>query len=125
MTDFRDENLIPVEFLNRENITCSAENAGIAFLKLEELKTSGEPVDLVLTDIKMPQMSGIQLSSHIDKHNLDIPVAFMSGYPEEEGGNLEGEAFIPKPFTRNSLVKQIRTILDKINSKKQDESEDS
>ncbi len=74
-----------------------------------------EPIDLLVSDIVMPGMSGHQLGARIRGIRPSIPAIFMSGYtdirdhPEEFG---EGEAeFLPKPFSPQTLARKVREIL--------------
>jgi two-component system cell cycle sensor histidine kinase/response regulator CckA len=64
-------------------------------------------VDVVLTDVVMPGMSGRQLAEHLLEVQPGVPVLFMSGYTEDEGirrGVLEaGAPFLQKPFTLQQL----------------------
>ncbi len=73
-------------------------------------------IDLLLTDVKMPGMSGEELALEARRLRPHLPVVFMSGYPEES--DLEHRlreplsAFIPKPFTPDALLEQIRLLLE-------------
>src|SRR3990167_8017282 len=48
-------------------------------------KLQSHKVDVVLTDIKMPEMSGIELLEEIRKFNTDVPVILMTAYAEQIG----------------------------------------
>jgi len=74
------------------------------------------PVHLLLTDVIMPNMSGMELYELIKPQRPEIKVLFMSGYAGnviahhgilEEGGN-----FIQKPFSLRALSQKVRLILD-------------
>jgi PAS domain S-box-containing protein len=68
-------------------------------------------VDLVITDVVMPSMSGPQLVAELRKVNQSLPVVFMSGYTDRPGA-LPGDAmFLSKPFSRRSLLEQVGTAL--------------
>ncbi|HEY3636505.1 MAG TPA: response regulator [Rhizomicrobium sp.] len=72
----------------------------------EALTLVGEQdVDLLLTDIGLPQVSGTELAQEIRKSRPDIVVVFASGYgrPAEEGG-MEGAVVLPKPFSDRELA---------------------
>ena len=77
--------------------------------------TSGA-IDLVLTDMVMPRMSGQELARHIATLKPGIRVVFMSGSLEQvmgNQGNLEpGPLFLQKPFTMDALMRTIRRALD-------------
>jgi len=73
-------------------------------------------IDLLLTDIVMPEMSGVELAEHIQAVRSGIRVLFMSGYSDESattGGWLsEGMRLVSKPFDRRELVSCVRDALD-------------
>jgi len=62
------------------------------------------PVDLVITDVKMPGMTGVELSAAIAARPGDTPVLMMSGTPSEFPDELrKNESTIEKPFTPDLL----------------------
>jgi two-component system cell cycle sensor histidine kinase/response regulator CckA len=73
-------------------------------------------IDLLLTDVIMPGMSGAELSKRIARRIPGIKVLFMSGYIDDSVVRLgisENEAaFLQKPFTPMSLAKKVREVLD-------------
>jgi signal transduction histidine kinase len=83
----------------------------------EALKLAArEPVDLVLTDVIMPQMSGAELASRLQESGARVPVLFMSGHldhPIARSGELpQGASLLAKPFTRERLCEKVRQVLD-------------
>jgi CheY-like chemotaxis protein len=73
------------------------------------------PLDLVLTDVVMPQLGGRQLADLLKGSRPGIRVLFMSGYtnqplPAAEGAS--GVVFLQKPFGALELVQKIRDVLD-------------
>jgi signal transduction histidine kinase len=74
-----------------------------------------ERIDLLLSDVIMPQMNGRQFSERVQSLRPEIKVLFMSGYTEEAIGHqgiLEsGLHFISKPFTEKALSRKIREAL--------------
>ena len=72
----------------------------------------GEAVQLVLTDVIMPGMTGPQLSSELLRKRPDLRVVYMSGYPAGELNDPHA-AFLPKPFNPSSLSRMIRKELDR------------
>jgi len=68
-------------------------------------------IDLLLTDVMMPGMSGPQLVTRLRQRGLTLPVLYMSGYPEdalEEADGLRLETdFVAKPFTSAVLARKI------------------
>lgn len=72
------------------------------------------PIHLVLTDIKMPGMTGRELGREIQSRWPGKPILYMSGFATEvfQNGLLEPEApFIAKPFTQDDLAAKIRALL--------------
>jgi signal transduction histidine kinase/ActR/RegA family two-component response regulator len=90
-----------------------ARNAGEALLICE--KHRGE-IQLLLTDVVMPQMSGRELVLRLTSVRPDMRVLFMSGYTEKAGlhhGILEsGIAYLQKPFTPETLSRRVRQVID-------------
>ncbi|OGF67173.1 MAG: hypothetical protein A2Y62_07110, partial [Candidatus Fischerbacteria bacterium RBG_13_37_8] len=79
-------------------------------------KQSGK-IDLILTDVVMPSMSGNELVKKIKKIRPEIKVLYMSGYPDNSFNHhafLEkGINYIQKPFSTANLAQKIRKVLDK------------
>lgn len=81
----------------------------------EILRRAREPVDLLLTDIVMPRMGGVELADQIRDLLPDIRILYMSGYADEieiDEMLAKGEDFINKPFLPESLVAKVRQTLD-------------
>lgn len=78
-------------------------------------RQGGVPIDLLLTDIVMPEMSGVELADRLERERPDVRVLFMTGYAEEavvdEGILGEHRECIGKPFTREQITKRVRKIL--------------
>ena len=83
---------------------------------MELAKYSSAPVHLILTDVVMPTMSGVELANRVKQAHQEIKVLFMSGYatrlPLSEDPLLS-EAYIQKPFTPEALGWKVREILDR------------
>lgn len=81
---------------------------------LEMLET--ELVDLVLLDIAMPQMNGIETFKHIKDFTVKIPVIFLtaSGYEEDvrTAINLGAVNYLKKPFFPQELLKRVAMGLE-------------
>ncbi|HEY3354497.1 MAG TPA: PAS domain S-box protein [Polyangia bacterium] len=74
-------------------------------------------IDLLLTDVVMPLMSGWELQQRLVLVRPNIRTLFVSGYTENpivrEGGTLAaGTAFLPKPFEEIELARKVRELLD-------------
>ena len=74
-----------------------------------------DPVDLIITDVVMPEMSGPQLAQQIRLRQPDLKVLFLSGYTDSalvHNGVLNMEKnFLQKPFTPDSLARKVREVL--------------
>jgi two-component system cell cycle sensor histidine kinase/response regulator CckA len=90
-----------------------ARHGGDALLLSE--RYTGE-IDMLLTDVVMPQMNGRDLSVRIRAIRPEVSVVYMSGYPDGaavEQGLIEVDAkFLAKPFTPHQLLDCIRLVLD-------------
>ena len=77
--------------------------------------TQGTRIDLVLTDLVMPGMTGRELADELRKLTPGVKVLFMSGYPDEiagfEGSTPEHEQLIAKPFLPQERAARIAGIL--------------
>ena len=73
-------------------------------------------IDLLLTDVVMPKMSGRQLVEQLAVLRPEITVLYMSGYTDDaivrQGAVELGANFIQKPFTFNALAERVRDLLD-------------
>jgi two-component system cell cycle sensor histidine kinase/response regulator CckA len=75
-----------------------------------------EPIDLLLTDLVMPEMNGRDLAAKILGAIPAVRILFMSGYADEavtRNGALEaGSAYLEKPFSGRDLARMVRETLD-------------
>lgn len=71
-------------------------------------------LDLIITDIEMPKLNGLELVECIRKKDQDIPILIMSGYSDKDkllrAIKLNLVDYMIKPFTRNSMLKVIEGI---------------
>jgi CheY-like chemotaxis protein len=73
-------------------------------------------IDLLLTDIVMPQLNGRELAVKLKAMRPDIKVLYMSGFMKEAilkyyGISITGIPFLQKPFTRETLARKVREVL--------------
>ena len=72
-------------------------------------------LDLLLTDVILPERNGRQLATQISVQQPEIKVLYMSGYPADvidRHGVLEkGIAFLQKPFTHQELMRKVSEVL--------------
>ena len=87
----------------------AADTADLALSKLRD-----RPADVVLLDISMPTMSGLDLMGEIRKHN-DVPIIFVTGKGGEMdrvlGLRLGADDYVVKPFSAPELVARIHSVL--------------
>ncbi|MFN7147762.1 MAG: response regulator [Myxococcota bacterium] len=72
-------------------------------------------IDLLLTDVVMPGMSGAQLASAMRASHPEVRVLLMSGHPDERvARHTEGPRFpmLRKPFNAQDLLEAVRRTLD-------------
>lgn len=96
---------------NRGYSVIAAENPLEAVRLIEE---DDRIIDLLLTDLVMPQMDGYQLAKRVSEQTPNVRVLFMSGYANEEimrGSDLDLK-LLEKPFSAGDLARKIREVLD-------------
>jgi two-component system, cell cycle sensor histidine kinase and response regulator CckA len=83
---------------------------------LEVAEAHGGPIDILVTDVVMPRLSGRELASRLTSERPNIKVLFISGYTDDSifrHGVLEGGvAYLQKPFNLKSIAQKIREVLD-------------
>jgi two-component system, cell cycle sensor histidine kinase and response regulator CckA len=89
--------------------------AGNGVEAIDILNKSDKPVDLVVSDVVMPEMDGPTLARELRSRNPSLKIIFVSGYAEDafqknlpEHGQF---AFLPKPFTLKQLVAAVKETL--------------
>jgi hypothetical protein len=79
------------------------------------LSTTNRPMDLVVTDIVMPSMSGVRLAEQIRAQWPSVKILFVSGFPTSEALPASEMSSIPllgKPFTPDEIETKVRELLD-------------
>ncbi len=107
----------------RQLVNVSLKEAGFnviaasdGFEALEAEESHPEPIDLLLTDVVMPNLSGFDLAKIMRKSRPDLRVVFMSGYPSR--GDLKAvevpsdATFLQKPVNPPALIFEVRKALD-------------
>jgi PAS domain S-box-containing protein len=78
--------------------------------------TQQKSIDLVVTDLLMPNMGGLELATRVKQLHPETSVLFMSGYPDEaircQEGLTEDVEIMQKPFSMKSLAAKARSILE-------------
>jgi two-component system cell cycle sensor histidine kinase/response regulator CckA len=72
-----------------------------------ETASRGAPIDLLITDVVMPGMSGPQLAARLTERQPGLPVVFISGYTDRPGELPPGATMLEKPFTRAALLRAV------------------
>ncbi|OGR82696.1 MAG: hypothetical protein A2901_08270 [Elusimicrobia bacterium RIFCSPLOWO2_01_FULL_54_10] len=74
-----------------------------------------EAVDLVISDMKMPGMSGLEFLHEVREWDMELPVIFVSGRDggksKDTAAGTDASAFIQKPFKKETLLKTVRQVL--------------
>lgn len=77
-------------------------------------------LDLVITDVVMPNLSGREVANTLRKRRPDIPIIFVSGYTDDvvlrHGVEAESEYFVSKPFSAASLAKKVDDVLSQLSN---------
>jgi CheY-like chemotaxis protein len=84
---------------------------------LEAFKANPDRYDLIITDMTMPNMTGIQLAQEIKKIRPEIPIIICTGFSdqinEEKCKAMGIQGYVMKPIVRKEFAGTIRTVLDR------------
>jgi CheY-like chemotaxis protein len=108
----------------RHLVTSTLQRAGYIVLSAEDatsamarLRGHGVPIDLLLTDVIMPEMLGPELAERATTLRPGLRVLFMSGYSHQMIARRQVSedevAFVEKPFTSDTLLAGVREVLDR------------
>jgi CheY-like chemotaxis protein len=107
----------PVRRLTRRAL----ESAGYRVIEAEDAaqalgRAEVEAIDLVVSDIVMPGLSGFELAERIATSHPEVPVLFVSGYADDavetQWARSTGRELLPKPFRPQQLVERVRQLLE-------------
>jgi len=111
--DDNEEILISLKnFLSKKNYHVISASSGLDALKLFEAAT--DDFDLVITDLVMPNISGVAITAIIKKRNQGMPVIAITGYgeqPEALAREVHADLVMGKPFKLDELEKAIKRLL--------------
>lgn len=105
---------ITLRALTQQGYQVTAAANGIEALRIVKGKEAS--IDLLVTDVVMPELSGRELSEKLRAARPDLRVLFLSGYTDDaivRHGILQSKvAFLQKPFTPTTLARKVRQVLD-------------
>lgn len=76
------------------------------------MRKEARPVDLLVTDIVLPGMSGPEMAGVLRELSPHMRTLFISGYPSESVGGTRSPSFLAKPFSRAALLQAVRRALN-------------
>ena len=112
-----DDSITTLEVIQRnltaagcEVFTCTGVDQAVALL-------ADQPVDLVITDLKMPRASGMELVKHVRENLKHVEIILITGYPSIAGAveaiKDGAEEYLVKPFTDDELLSTVSRMLEK------------
>jgi DNA-binding NtrC family response regulator len=111
--DHQVRNLIQTLLLRRGYDVLAAANADAALVLSEQHPSR---IDLLLTDVVMPNMNGFQLGERLTARRPELAVLYMSGYTDHpmlrRETLYEGIEFLQKPVAPDVLLRRVRDALD-------------
>lgn len=94
---------------------CIVEGYSNPILALKAFNKNPEKYSLIISDVKMPEMSGVQMTSKMKDLKKEIPIIITTGYAEKQEEDLLEDsgvdAFIRKPFKEEKLLSVIKKVL--------------
>jgi CheY-like chemotaxis protein len=83
---------------------------------LDLARTHGAPIDLLVTDVVMPGMNGVEVARLVTGMRPETRILYISGYTDLAALRHDllasGQAFLQKPFTGDTLARKVREVLD-------------
>jgi DNA-binding NtrC family response regulator len=101
-------------FFAKKNYVVESATNGLDALKI--IEAAADDFDLVITDLVMPNISGVAITAIIKKRNPKIPVIAITGYgeqPEALAREVHADVVMEKPFKLNMLEDHISKLLKK------------
>ena len=100
------------DFLKRQGYSVTTYNNSI--LALQDIEKKPQEYSLILTDIRMPGISGLELAKIVNNLNKDIKVVFMSAF-QLDSNNLKGlryHEYIQKPMHIQMLLQTVKNLIN-------------
>jgi two-component system cell cycle sensor histidine kinase/response regulator CckA len=90
--------------------------AGDGLEALEVARNGAGPIQLLMTDILMPKMGGIELAERLSALHSDLKVLYTSGYNDSGAGlrRVPGSRYLQKPYAMQELGRTLRELLDPV-----------
>jgi two-component system, cell cycle sensor histidine kinase and response regulator CckA len=111
--DEDDVRSISVRALKRQGYEVLEASSGLE--ALEVVASSPGPIDIIVSDVVMPEMDGPTMAKELRLQYPDVKIIFVSGFPREAfDGTLDKDqqfAFLPKPFTLPQLAAKVKETL--------------
>jgi len=91
--------------------------AGDGLEALAVVEAHPGPIDLVVTDVVMPRMSGPELAARLRARDPEVRLLYVSGYTADQLRSSQTDlgvdaTLLPKPFTSDGLLRKVREVLD-------------
>ena len=100
-------------------------NGKAAFEKIQASFQNNQMFDLLITDIQMPELNGLQLIKSISQAGIDLPIIVITGYGDKqtliELIRLGCDDFLPKPFEPDDVCQKVQEIFEKVLATKAEE----
>ncbi|MCD6162393.1 MAG: sigma-54-dependent Fis family transcriptional regulator [candidate division Zixibacteria bacterium] len=117
-----DDDAATLEVLER-NLTSQGYVVFTAPAVIEAIRIlESTSIDLVITDLKMPKVSGLDLIKHVRENYKDTEIMMITGYASVEGAvravKIGAEEYLAKPFTDEELFSAVKRTLDKTDIRK-------
>ncbi|MEJ5165685.1 MAG: sigma-54 dependent transcriptional regulator [Thermoanaerobaculia bacterium] len=116
--DSKDAIELILRILKTENYRIYSSESAIEAIQI--LKNF--PVDILITDLRMPEVDGMQLLKFVRENYKNIGVIMITGYPSIGGAveaiQMGADEYLPKPFTKEELLKAIEKTKEKVKARK-------
>ena len=94
----------------------TAEDGQEALERILKAESNGNPVELLVTDIQMPRLTGMELIDELNRLEIGIPVLAITGYGDEqmitELSRKGCDEYLDKPFDDEDLVERVVALLE-------------
>ncbi len=93
----------------------TAEDGQEALERILKAESNGNPVELLITDIQMPRLTGMELIDELNRLEIGIPILAITGYGDEEMiaelASKGCDEYLDKPFDDEVLVERVADLL--------------